>query len=156
MHDIKAIRDNSQAFDDALARRGLAPMSVEILALDEQGRGQKTGLQQLQARRNEVAKQIGQFMRTDPAKAEALKAEAAEIKTAIAAMEAGDDDANAPLTDTLMRIPNLLAPDVPDGADESANKELRRWGTPPSNLPPQAGGGTFTARCAVQHPKNLR
>jgi len=137
MQDIQFIRKNPAAFDAALARRGLEPISAEILKLDEQGRGQKTELQQLQARRNEVAKQIGQYIKTDPAKADALKAEAAQIKEQIAALESGEEDANAPLTDLLMRIPNILSDDVPEGKDESANKEIRRVGEKPSLTNPK-------------------
>jgi seryl-tRNA synthetase len=133
MHDIKQIRTNPEAFDAALARRSLAPCAEQLLALDGQKRSAQTELQQLQARRNEVAKQIGQMMRTDPAQAEALKKEAVEIKERIAALESGDgEEENTALKDALMRIPNLLAVDVPEGTDESANVELRRVGSKPA------------------------
>jgi seryl-tRNA synthetase len=75
MHDIKAIRENPAAFDAALARRGLPAQAAELVKLDEAKRGGQTELQNLQARRNEVAKAIGVAMREDKAKAEALKAE---------------------------------------------------------------------------------
>lgn len=130
MHDIKTIRENPDAFDKALARRGLEPMAAQLLALDEQARDGKTQMQNLLARRNEVAKQIGVAMRSDPAAAEALKKEAAELKEKIAALESGDEEGGA-LADALMRIPNLLADDVPVGADETANKEVARHGDIP-------------------------
>lgn len=138
MHDIKAIRANPEAFDASARRRPAytGPWAAELLKLDEATRGGKTELQSLQARRNEVAKSIGTAMREDPAKAEALKAEAAEIKARIAQLEGGEEESSE-LTDALMRIPNLLAADVPEGADEAANKELRVVGSKPSLSNPQ-------------------
>jgi seryl-tRNA synthetase len=134
MHDIKTIRDDPAAFKAAMARRNLEIDVEALLALDAGTRDRKTELQQLQARRNEVARSIGQFMKSDPAKAEALKKEAGEIKAKIAAFEAeGEGETvNEGLTDALLRIPNRLAADVPEGRDESANKELRRVGGKPS------------------------
>lgn len=131
MHDIKFIRENPDAFDAALKRRPTytGPFAAELLELDKANRGGKTELQALQARRNEVAKLIGEAMRTDKAKAEALKQEAVDIKAAIAALE---NEENTALTDALMRIPNLLADDVPEGADEAANKEIRVVGAKPA------------------------
>lgn len=138
MHDIKAIRANPEAFDASARRRPAytGPWAAELLKLDEATRGGKTELQSLQARRNEVAKSIGTAMREDPAKAKALKAEAAEIKARIAQLEGGEEESSE-LTDALMRIPNLLAADVPEGADEAANKELRVVGSKPSLSNPQ-------------------
>jgi seryl-tRNA synthetase len=131
MHDIKSIRENPAAFKAALARRKGEYDVDALLKLDAEKRGGQTELQALQARRNEVAKQIGEAMRTDKALAEKLKAEATEIKAKLAALEGGEGE-NAELTDALMRIPNLLASDVPDGADEAANKELRVVGAKPA------------------------
>ena len=133
MHDIAAIRKDPAAFDAALKRRPayLGPRAAELLELDAQKRGGQTGLQAMLARRNEVAKQIGQFMKSDPAKAEELKREAAELKTRIAAAESGTEEADA-LSDALSRIPNLLADDVPAGADETANKEIKVIGEKPA------------------------
>lgn len=133
MHDIKFIRENPDAFDAALARRPTyeGPRSKELLELDKANRGGKTELQNLQARRNEVAKAIGEAMRTDKAKAEELKAEAAEIKAKIAALESGEEEGGA-LSEALSRIPNLLADDVPNGADEESNVEVRVVGSKPA------------------------
>ena len=138
MHDIKSIRENPAAFDAALKRRPTytGPWAAELLKLDEATRGGKTELQALQARRNEVAKQIGEAMRTDKAKAEELKKEASDIKAKIAALEGGEGE-SAELNDALMRIPNLLADDVPAGADESANKEVRVVGSKPNITKPK-------------------
>ncbi|EQB32463.1 serine--tRNA ligase [Sphingobium ummariense] len=131
MHDIRSIRENPEAFDAALARRGLAPLSADILALDEKSRALKTALQQGQARRNEASKAIGQAMAAkDMATAEALKAEVAALKEGVPALEAEDREVSDALTAMLAAIPNLPADDVPQGADETDNVELSRWGTP--------------------------
>ena len=131
MHDIRSIRENPAAFDAALARRGLSPLSAEILAIDEKSRAIKTELQQGQARRNEASKLIGQAMAAkDMEKAEALKAEVATLKDRMPALEADDRDTGEALTAMLAAIPNLPADDVPQGADEADNVELSRWGTP--------------------------
>lgn len=136
MHDIQFIRQNPDAFDTALARRGLAPQAEALLKLDAEKRGGQTQLQALQARRNEVAKQIGQFVKSDPAKAEALKAEAAQIKTQIAELESGEEEGGA-LMDALSRIPNLLAAEVPAGEDETGNVEIKRIGARPDIASPK-------------------
>ncbi len=139
MHDIRFIRETPAAFDVGLARRGLAPLSAEILAMDEQSRSIKTQLQQGQARRNEASKAIGQAMAAgDKEKAEALKTEVAALKEGAPALEAQDKDVGDALTAMLAAIPNLPADDVPQGADEADNVEVSRWGTPRSfNFTPQ-------------------
>ncbi|SER90312.1 serine--tRNA ligase [Sphingobium sp. YR768] len=130
MHDIRFLRENPAAFDAALARRGLSPLSAEILAIDEKSRAIKTQLQQGQARRNEASKLIGQAMAArDMEKAEALKAEVAALKENMPALEADDRETGEALTALLAAIPNLPADDVPAGADETDNVELSRWGT---------------------------
>ncbi|WP_298399198.1 serine--tRNA ligase [Sphingobium sp.] len=130
MHDIRFLRENPAAFDAALARRGLSPLSAEILAVDEKSRAIKTQLQQGQARRNEASKLIGQAMAAkDMEKAEALKAEVATLKESMPALEQEDRDTETALRDILAAIPNLPADDVPQGADEADNVELMRWGS---------------------------
>ncbi len=131
MHDIRLIRENPAAFDAALGRRGLEPLSANILALDEKSRAIKTEWQQAQARRNEASKAIGQAMAAkDVATADALKTEVAALKERMPALEAEERSVGELLTALLAAIPNLPASDVPDGADEADNVELRRWGTP--------------------------
>lgn len=131
MHDIRLIRDNPAAFDAALARRGHAAMADTIVAMDSLLRELTTDLQGAQARRNEVSKGIGAAMaKGDKAAADAMKAEVADIKDRMVALEAAERDARAALFDTMAALPNLPADDVPDGADESANVELTRWGNP--------------------------
>jgi seryl-tRNA synthetase len=133
MHDIRFIRENPAAFDAALARRGLDPLAPALLALDEQRRALATRLQDLQNRRNEASKLIGQAMaQKDSATADALKAEVAELKTTMPALEEDERAATKALEDALAAIPNLPADDVPVGADEEGNIEAARWGTPRS------------------------
>ena len=130
MHDLKWIRENPALFDAGLARRGLEPLSPAILKLDEDRRANTKALQDMQARRNAASKEIGKAKGKggDPAKAEALMAEVGELKEKIAAGEAAEREFDAKARDLLAGIPNLLADDVPDGPDESANVELRKWG----------------------------
>jgi seryl-tRNA synthetase len=130
MHDIKWIRENPEAFDAALKKRGLAPMSAELMALDEERRASITRMQELQARRNELAKQAGQA-KAKGQDAEPLFAESREVGAQLKAMEealAGDD----PLKAKLEAIPNVLDEDVPVGGDESGNVEVKREGQKPS------------------------
>ncbi|MEQ8250217.1 MAG: serine--tRNA ligase [Oceanibaculum nanhaiense] len=129
MIDLKLIRDDAAAFDAALARRGLAPLSAEILAQDAHRRSVQTELQSLQARRNEASKEVGQIKRQG-GDAEALMEEVARIKDRLAALEAEDKELGEALDTILAGIPNLPASDVPDGADETQNVEVRRWGNP--------------------------
>jgi seryl-tRNA synthetase len=133
MHDIKAIRDNPAAFDQGLARRGLAPLAAELLRIDAERREHVQKLQDAQARRNAASKDIGEAMKAgDKAKAEALKAEMGAIKDFIASGEAVEREIDQRLTASLAVIPNLPLDDVPDGTDEAGNVEVRRWGAPTS------------------------
>ena len=131
MHDIKFIRENPEAFDAGLARRGVAALSAEILTLDAQRRGVATQLQEAQNRRNETSKLIGAAMgKGDAAEAERLKGEVAGLKDTLPALETDERDLNKRLADALAIVPNLPASDVPDGSDESQNVEVARWGNP--------------------------
>jgi seryl-tRNA synthetase len=131
MHDIRFIRENPQAFDAALARRGAEAESANILAADEKWRQVTTGLQQALARRNEASKAIGQAMgKKDLALAEQLKAEVATLKDEIARLETKDGELAAAVQNVLARLPNLPVAEVPDGEDETGNVEEMRWGTP--------------------------
>ncbi|MFM5924577.1 MAG: serine--tRNA ligase [Novosphingobium sp.] len=133
MHDIKFIRENPQAFDAGLARRGVEPLSGAILALDAERRAVATRMQEAQSRRNDASKLIGAAMgRGDKDEAERLKEEVSIVKDVIQAMEAQERDLTQRLGDELARHPNLPAADVPDGEDESQNVEVARWGTPRS------------------------
>ncbi|MFN5086422.1 MAG: serine--tRNA ligase, partial [Novosphingobium sp.] len=131
MHDIRLIRDDPAAFDAALARRGVEPVSGPILALDAARRVVATAMQDAQNRRNEASKLIGAAMgRGDKDEAERLKAEVAEIKNTLPALEQEDRELSAELQEALAAYPNLPDPAVPDGEDETQNVEVSRWGTP--------------------------
>lgn len=131
MHDIRLIRENPAAFDAGLARRGLEPLSAQILAADASLRALQTEIQASLARRNEASKLIGQAMaQGDKDRAEALKAEVTDLKTTLPAKEETEREQLAALQDLLAALPNLPADDVPDGEDEDANVEISRWGTP--------------------------
>jgi seryl-tRNA synthetase len=133
MHDLRLIRENPAAFDAALARRGLEPVAASLLAQDEARRALSTRLQEANARRNEASKLIGAAMgKGDKETAEALKAEVAELKLTMPALEEEERVAGKALDDVLAAIPNLPADDVPQGADEHDNVEVTRWGTPPA------------------------
>ena len=129
MHDIAYIRANPQAFDAALARRGADPVADRIIALDAKKREASTKVQQAQSRRNDASKAIGQAMgQGDKDKAEALKAEVAEIKASMPQWEDAASAAGSELDDLLAKLPNLPADDVPDGMDEADNVEVYQWG----------------------------
>jgi seryl-tRNA synthetase len=131
MHDIRTIRDNPEGFDAALVRRGLAPLSQSLLAIDEGRRARILAAETAQARANAASKEVGAAKaRGDTATFEALRAEVAEKKAEIARLTAEAEAEDARLRDLLMTIPNTPLDDVPDGADEEANVELRRSGTP--------------------------
>ncbi|MGU3325599.1 serine--tRNA ligase [Methylobacterium mesophilicum] len=122
MHDIRAIRDNPDAFDRDLARRGLAPLSSALIALDEARKSAVSAAQANQERRNALAKEIGGAKKAkDEARAAALMAEVAALKSAEADLKAAQDRADAALSEKLAAIPNQPKPDVPDGADEHGN-----------------------------------
>ncbi|WP_394653639.1 serine--tRNA ligase [uncultured Sphingomonas sp.] len=129
MHDIRFIRENPKAFDAGLARRGLKPLSAELLAIDERSRALTTEVQAVLARRNEASKAVGaaKARRDDPTD---LMAEVAELKERLPQIEAEQKAVAEELTTRLATIPNLPADDVPFGEDEAGNVEQKRWGTP--------------------------
>jgi seryl-tRNA synthetase len=135
--DIRWIRDNPQAFDAGLRRRGIEPggevkFSAELIALDEARRKVVTRLHEAQARRNAASKEIGGAKKAkDEAKAAALMAEVATLKDQLESGEKQQRAADQALTDALSVIPNIPRDEVPDGKDETGNKEVRRVGEPP-------------------------
>ena len=137
MFDIKWIRDNPDAFDAGLKRRGIAPggdikFSKELLALDEARRAIVTRLQEAQARRNAASKEIGKAKAAkDEATASALMAEVAALKDEMTEGEKAQAAADEALRSALAVIPNLPREEVPEGADEHGNVEQRNVGTPP-------------------------
>ena len=131
MHDIRAIRENPAAFDAALSRRGDAPLSSELLAMDEARRTKIQAAETAQAEANKAAKEVGAAKgRGDEAEFERLRALVGEKKAEIAKLNEEAKDQDAALTARLAEVPNLPAEDVPDGADEDGNVEIAKWGTP--------------------------
>ncbi|MDO1558252.1 serine--tRNA ligase [Brevundimonas sp. 2R-24] len=132
MHDIKAIRDNPEAFVAGWSRRGVedaAQVVEQILSLDRELRAAQTAAQTALAERNAASKAIGAAMgRKDMEEAERLKAQVETLKGEIAAQEAIEADKGRALRDLLAGLKNLAAEDVPDGEDETANAEQSRWG----------------------------
>jgi seryl-tRNA synthetase len=129
MHDIKAIRDNPQAFDAGLKRRGLAPTSAALLAIDEKRRAAILASEQAQAGRNAASKEIGEAKKArDDARAARLMAAVAELKTTMPELEAAAKAADEELNKELAAIPNLPADDVPDGVDEHGNVQHHVFG----------------------------
>jgi seryl-tRNA synthetase len=129
MHDIKSIRDNPAAFDAALKRRGLEPLSAALLAVDEKRRTAIMASEQAQARRNSASKEIGDAKKAkDDARAAKLMAEVAELKTTMPQLEAATKAADEELAKELAAIPNLPLADVPDGIDEHGNVQRHVFG----------------------------
>lgn len=131
MLDIKWIRENPQALDEALKKRGADPESAKLIALDEARRQHLTKLQEAQERRNAASKDIGKAMASgDRELAEKLKAEVSELKSFVQDGEAEERRHDAALNDALARIPNVPLDDVPVGANENDNVEVRKHGEP--------------------------
>ncbi|WP_425099085.1 serine--tRNA ligase [Tropicibacter sp. S64] len=133
MHDIRTIRDNPAAFDAAMARRGMEAQSPSILALDEARRAAIQTAETAQAEQNRAAKDVGKAKASgDEAEFERLRGIVAAKKAEVAEMQAKAKALDAELTNVLMTLPNVMHRDVPDGADETGNVEIRRWGEPRS------------------------
>jgi seryl-tRNA synthetase len=131
MHDIRAIRENPEAFDRVMRRRGLEGVAREVLAIDEARRSRITQAEAALADRNAASKDVGAAKaRGDTAEFERLRALVAEKKDEIARLEAEAKEQDDRLNDYLMGLPNAPLDEVPDGADEHDNVEIRRWGTP--------------------------
>ena len=131
MHDIRFIRENPDAFDGAMARRGLEPQSGSILETDAKRRALQGQIQDMQSRRNVASKEIG--MRKGKGEdADDLIAEVNEIKAKMPGLEEEEGALAASLETVLLELPNILDAEVPDGADEDDNALLRSWGDIPS------------------------
>jgi seryl-tRNA synthetase len=129
MHDIRTVRADPAAFDAAMARRGLPAVSDRLLAWDTERRAELTALQEKQARRNAIAREVGQCKRagTDTT---ALEAEATSLRSEMESLEARSAALEAKIRGELESLPNILDPDVPDGSDESDNVVLAQHGSP--------------------------
>jgi seryl-tRNA synthetase len=129
MHDIKSIRDTPAAFDAGLKRRGLAPLSASLLAIDERRRAAILASEQAQARRNAASKEIGEAKKAkDDARANTLMAEVAELKTTMPELELTAKTADDELAKELSAIPNLPLDEVPEGTDEHGNVQRHVYG----------------------------
>ncbi|MDH6273515.1 seryl-tRNA synthetase [Rhizobium leguminosarum] len=132
MLDIKWIRENPEALDAALAKRGAEPLAQSLVALDEKRRSAVQRAQDLLSRRNLASKEIGAAMAQKNSElAEKLKAEVSELKTLLPAIEEEDRQLTAELNDALSRIPNIPFDDVPVGKDEHDNVVARTVGEKP-------------------------
>jgi len=136
MHDIRFIRENPEAFDAALMRRNIEPQSGRILHLDKLWRDIQVKLQTMQAERNDKSKQIGEIKRTG-GDAQGIMNEVAALKDAMTDLEIQDRGYTEQISNILAAIPNILDQDVPDGADENANVEIRSWGKPREDKTPE-------------------
>ena len=129
MYDLRWIRENPEAFDAALAARGLAPLASDVLARDEAARANRTALQEMQNRRNALSKQIG-AAKSKGEDADALIAEVGQLKGALREGEEVERTLSGALRETLSGLPNRPETDVPVGPDEDSNVEVRRHGEP--------------------------
>jgi seryl-tRNA synthetase len=131
MHDIRAIRENPDAFDAAMARRGLSGVSAEVLSLDEARRSAILAAETAQSDQKKAAKEVGAAKgRGDEAEFERLRALVAAKKDEVSAMQAEAKAKDEALTELLLGLPNLPYANIPDGADEDDNVEIRTWGEP--------------------------
>jgi seryl-tRNA synthetase len=131
MHDIRAIRDNPDAFDAAMARRGLSGVSSQVLEIDAARRAKIKAAEDAQAEQNRASKLVGAAKaKGDEDEFQRLRTLVAEKKADIARLKDEANQQDVTLRDMLMGLPNVMYDDVPDGADESDNVEVRKWGTP--------------------------
>ncbi len=137
MHDIRAIRENPDLYDAAWARRGLPPMAKKIVELDAKLRTASTAKQEAEAQRNAASKAIGAAKaKKDEAEASRLMEQVAALKQRIEETSVDEAKWQRERDDLLASIPNLPAPDAPDGADEHGNVEVRRWYLKDGGEPP--------------------
>ncbi len=135
MHDLRWIRENPEEFDRGLARRGLPPRAAEVLALDKKWRMLETEAQESQAARNRLSREVGALKKRGES-ADELLSQIARRKDIEAATAAKAAELRRQIDEVLATLPNLPAPEVPDGPDESANRLIRTIGSPPQfNFP---------------------
>lgn len=131
MHDIRAIRENPELYEKAWAAKGRSGAAAQAVELDAKLRAAKLALETAQSRRNEASKLIGQAKaKKDEAEAQRLMAEVEQVKGVLAEQAEVERAVSTELHDLLAALPNIPLPDVPAGADEHENVEVRRWGEP--------------------------
>ena len=132
MFDIRTIRDDPDAFDRAMASRGLEPQASELLERDEARRAHVAAVQDAQTRRNEASKAIGKAKAGgDDAAAEAAIAEVSELKSFLQGGEERERELTAALNDRLAALPNVPLPGVPEGDGEAENVLHHQHGEKP-------------------------
>lgn len=137
MLDIELIRANPAAVDAALARRGVAGITTEVLEIDTKRRATQNELQSLQQQRNELSKQVGEIKRTG-GNADDIMAQVNAAKDKMVQLEVQEQELATALENILHTTPNLPLSDVPTGKDEAENVEISRWGTVPQfSFPPK-------------------
>ncbi|MGH6998472.1 MAG: aminoacyl--tRNA ligase-related protein, partial [Phenylobacterium sp.] len=131
MHDIRAIRETPELYEQAWAAKGRSGAAAQAIELDAKLRAAKLALETAQSRRNEASKLIGQAKaKKDEAEAQRLMAEVEQVKGVLAEQAEVERAVSAELQNLLASLPNLPMPEVPEGADEHDNVEVRRWGEP--------------------------
>ncbi|MDP7150298.1 MAG: serine--tRNA ligase [Paracoccaceae bacterium] len=131
MHDIRAIRENPEAFDAAMARRGLSGVSSQVLRLDEERRAAILAAETAQSDQKKAAKDVGAAKaKGDEAEFERLRSLVAAKKDEVAAMQSEAKAKDEAVANLLMGLPNLPFKDIPDGDDEADNVQIRTWGEP--------------------------
>lgn len=129
MHDIRAIRAEPEAFDAAMQRRGLPTMAYDLIEQDAALRSITQRLQEQQAERNEISRDIGELKRKG-AETSALEERAQGLRKSIEEAIAGSEGLRERMNNILASIPNVLDESVPDGADETSNMVMKQWGSP--------------------------
>ena len=131
MIDLRWLRENPDRFDAALRRRGMAPAAAGVLALDEERRAVETRLQEEQALRNRLSREVGEAKRAgDEGRAAEIMARVASLKDGLKEGEERQRELQARLDSILAALPNVLADEVPDGPDETHNRVERTVGEP--------------------------
>lgn len=131
MFDLKWIRENPETLDESLKKRGLKPVSDDILKIDTERRLVQTNLQEMQNQRNEVSKQIGVKVGIGSVdEVEDLKSKVIKLKESIQRNEQSERQLGENLQDFLLGLPNILDSSIPNGNTENDNEELRSYGEP--------------------------
>lgn len=131
MFDLKWIRENPETLDESLKKRGLKPVSDDILKIDTERRLVQTNLQEMQNQRNEVSKQIGVKVGIGSVdEVEDLKSKVIKLKESIQRNEQSERQLGENLQDLLLGLPNILDASIPNGNTENDNEELRSYGEP--------------------------
>src|SRR5689334_4084505 len=132
MLDLGYVRENLETVRKALQDRNFPDDILNRFAEIDRERRRVIGeADEVNQKRNAVSKEIGALMQAGKRdEAEAKKAEVAGLKEEQVRLEAARDEAESSMREILINLPNIPAAGVPVGPNESANKEIRRWGEP--------------------------